>query len=74
MYLRQQLHNLLGHCIELYIYSRQIARRLVLVEMAVEGDFVSDDTDLAILGIALTGIYPGVWYKRVHSVRWAEPF
>ncbi|WP_265430619.1 hypothetical protein, partial [Aeromonas salmonicida] len=38
MHLRQQLHNLFGDRIEIGIYGRQIAGRLVLVEVAVKGD------------------------------------
>jgi hypothetical protein len=52
--------------IQIGVDLKQIAWRLVLVKVAVEGDFVTDDTNLTILGIAFAGIYPGVRYVRLH--------
>ena len=66
MHLAQQRHDLRADCIQIGIDFNQIAWRLVLVEVSVEGNFVTDDTNLAILGVALASIYPGIRYMRLH--------
>jgi hypothetical protein len=35
-----------------------------LVEVAVEGDLVAHDADLAVEGVGLVGIDPGIWDVR----------
>jgi len=51
MHLTQQRHDLRADCIQIGVDLNQVAWWLVLVEVAVEGDFVTDDTNLAIRGV-----------------------
>ena len=64
MHLPQHLHNLCAQHIEIRINLRQVSRRLVLVEVAVEGDLVADDADLLIPLVAFARIDPGVFDMR----------
>lgn len=63
MHRPQQLHNLLGYSIEIGVDGRQIAGRLVLVEVAVKGDLVAHDAHLTIERIGLAGVdqASGTW-------------
>src|SRR5690554_1561343 len=58
MHLLQQLQNTLSHRIQIRIYLFQGARWLIHIKMAVKRDFITDNTDLAIFGIALVRINP----------------
>lgn len=58
--------DLRADSIQIGVDLKQIAWRLVLVKVAIKGDFVTDDTNLTILGIAFASINPGVRYVRLH--------
>jgi hypothetical protein len=58
VYLRQQLHNLLGDRIEIGVDGCQLAGRLVLIEVAVKGDLITDDAHLTIERIGFAGVNP----------------
>lgn len=58
MDLLQQLHDFGADGVEVGVNLGQVAGRLVLVEMAIEGDLVANDADLVVLGVALGGVDP----------------
>ncbi|MNR50352.1 hypothetical protein D3C85_1698580 [compost metagenome] len=39
---------------------------MVLVEVPVKGDFITDDADLLVLRIFLAGIYPSIGHMGLH--------
>ena len=69
MHLPQQGHDFGADGVEVGVDFFQRARRLVLVEVAVERDFVADDADFAVLGVALAGVDPGVGTCGCTSLR-----
>ena len=66
MHLAQKVHDLFAHRVQIGVDFFERARRLVLIEVAVERDFVTDDADLAVLGVALVGGDPGIGHMRLH--------
>ena len=60
MHLPQHRHNLRTERIEVGVDLGQIARWLVLVEVAVKGDLIADYADLPIPLVPLTPIDPSV--------------
>ena len=66
MHLRQQLHDLPAHLVQVRINLLQRPRRHVLVEVPVEGDLIADDAHQPVLRIGLGLVDPGIGYVGQH--------
>ena len=66
MHLPQHRHNLRAQPIQIGVDGRQVARGIVFVEVAVEGDLVADAADLPVAGVTLAGVDPGIGHMGEH--------
>ena len=66
MHLLQQRHDFAADGVKVGVDVFQRARRLVLVEVAVEGDFVTDYTNFAIKRVGFAGVDPGIRHVWQH--------
>src|ERR1051325_817629 len=64
--LRQHPQNVFLDRADFGLNLLQWTRRRVAIEVAVEVDFVTDQADLLVLGVALGGVYPRVGDVRPH--------
>lgn len=60
MDLLKEFHDFGAEGVEVGVDRGEVARGLILIKVVVEGDFVADEADLVVLGVALSGVDPCV--------------